>query len=247
MKIPALLLEWPAAFLGHIVVVLLVWGANLLSGMFTPEPLFKPEDVMEVAMSGPPKSDSRMVQKAERAPDAARGSDAPTPPPPTQSDMNFHTPDAPPDKGQKDADAARQKIMDDLKRQQVLKDLSAPIGTQNRAASDPNGSGDGSGASEGIHDPELEKWERLVDEELKPIWKPVYSCQASPKATVDVRVVIAADGSLTDTPAVAHASGNSNIDTSAVRAIQQAGKLPPLPAKYSGRAVSITFKCANVL
>ena len=248
MKIPALLIEWPAALFAHVFVGLMLFMVNLFPSCGNKEPLFKPEDVMEVSMSGPPKSDSRMVQKAERAPDAVKGSDAPVPPPPlNQSDMAFHTPDAPENKGQKDADVARQKIMDDLKRQELLKDLSAPIGTQNRAASDPNGSGDGSTATSGINDPETAKWIKKMKEKVSPNWHPILSiCQANPKLTVIIKVQMNADGTLAGDPSIGTSSGNGSLDQSALRAVQQTTNLPPPPAKFTDGVVGVTsFLCSE--
>ncbi len=248
MKIPALLLEWPAALFGHVFLVLAIWVVNMFSG--PPKPLFKPDDVMEISMSGPPKSTSNMAQKAERAPDPVKGSDAlQPPPPPNQSDMAFHTPDAPPNKGQKDADIARQKIMDDLKRAEMLKDLSAPIGTQNRQASDPNGSGDGSTASSGINDPEMAKWIKKVDDKVRPNWHPLVAvCQANPKMKIGILVSLTGAGVVTDDPTVGKSSGNTSLDQSALRAVQQTGTLPALPAKYSGGiTATIMFDCANAI
>lgn len=247
MKIPALLLEWPAAFLAHVFAALMIWVANMVSG--PSEPLFKAEDVMEISMSGPPKSDSRMVQKASRTPDAVRGSDAVAePPPPNQSDMAFRTPDAPVNKGQKDADLQRQKIMDDMKREQLLKDLSAPIGTQNRQASDPNGSGDGGVASGGIVDPEMAKWQHKIDQALNPYFKPI-ACRSFPTSKVGVAVTIDGAGVQTEQPTVAKPSGYSAVDSAGVRAVQQGGTLPTPPPRFasSGLSFTVTFECKNAI
>ncbi|MSP54452.1 MAG: TonB family protein [Myxococcales bacterium] len=246
MKIPALLLEWPVALMAHVFAALMIWVANMISG--PSEPMFKPEDVMEISMSGPPKSDSRMVQKASRTADAVRGSDAVAePPPPNQSDMAFRTPDAPPVKGQADADLQRQKIMDDMKREQLLKDLSAPIGTQNRQASDPTGSGDGGEASGGINDPETARWIKKMKERVTPNWHPLLSiCQANQKLTVVIKVPMNADGSLSGDPSVGTSSGNGSLDQSALRAVQQTTNLPPPPAKFSNGVVGVTtFSCSE--
>lgn len=247
MKIPALLWEWPAALFAHGFVVLAVWIASYFGG--PSEPLFKPEDVMVVSMSGPPKSDSRMVQKAERAPDALRGAAKPTTdiPPPNPSDMAFKTPEAQVNKGQQDA--AMQKIMDDLRREKLLKDLSAPLGTVDRAASDPAGSGDGSTATSGVNDPETAKWIKKMEEKVAPNWHPLIStCQANPKLTVFVIVPMLPDGSIDGDLVIETSSGNSSLDQSALRAVQQTTNLPPPPAKFtSGVNGRVKFPCADVI
>lgn len=247
MRLPALLWEWPAALFAHVFVALAIWISTFFGG--PAEPLFKPDDVMVISMSGPPKSDSRMVQKAERAPDAVRGAANPTvePPPPNTSDMAFKTPDAQVSKGQANADM--QKILDDMKRQQLLKDLSAPLGTQDRAASDPNGSGDGSTATSGINDPETAKWIKKMQEKVAPNWHPLIStCQANPKLTVFVTVPMSPDGSIAGDLAIETSSGNSSLDQSALRAVQQTTNLPPPPAKFSqGVNGRVKFACAEVI
>lgn len=248
MKIPALLWEWPAALFAHGFVVLAVWIASYFGG--PSEPLFKPEDVLVVSMSGPPKSDSRMVQKAERAPDAMRGAAKPTAdvPPPNPSDMAFKTPEAQVTKGQQDA--AMQKIMDDLRREKLVHDLSAPLGTVDRAASDPTGSGDGSTATSGLNDPETAKWIQKMKEKVSPNWHPLIStCQANPKLVVIINVPVNADGSLSADPFVGTSSGNPSLDQSAMRAVQQTTNLPAPPAKFAGQAVvgNTTFRCSEVL
>jgi hypothetical protein len=246
MRLPALLWEWPAALFAHVFVALAIWLVSLIS--VPAAPLFKPDDVMVISMSGPPKS-TGMVQKAERAPDAVRGAANPTaePPPPNSSDMAYQTPDAKMNKGQTNADM--QKILDDMKRQQLLKDLSAPLGTQDRAASDPNGSGDGSTASSGINDPETAKWIKKMQEKVAPNWHPIMAtCQANPKLTVFVTVPMLPDGSLDGDLSIETSSGNASLDQSALRAVQQTTNLPPPPAKFtSGVNGRVKFACSEVI
>ncbi len=247
MKIPALLWEWPAAFLAH----LLVGATVLLLQEFAPAPapIFKPEDVLIVSMSGPPKSDSRMVQKAERAPEPLRGAATPTtePPPNQTSDMAFKTPEAQVSKGQTDAEL--QRIMEDMKRAQLLKDLSAPVGTQDRAASDPNGVGDGSMATAGVNDPEVAKWQKKVDDKVKVNWHPIVStCQANPKLKVAIGISIDGQGNMVEEPTIHTSSGNSSLDQSGLRAVQQTATMPPPPPRWaSGLVFSVVFECRNVI
>lgn len=250
MKLPALLVEWPVALVAHGVAFAVLMLFQMFGGA-PKEPLFKQEDVMMVSMSGPPKSDSRMVQRAERAPDAVRGAAKPNlePPPPNQSDMAFKTPDAPDTKGQVDADLQRQKLLDDMKRQQLLKDLSAPIGTTNRAASDPNGSGDGSTASAGISDPETARWIKKMQEKVSPNWHPLIStCQANSRLSVIIRVPMAPTGVVNGDLEVEQSSGNASLDQSALRAVQQTSNFPPPPSKYAdGVNGRVKFACADVI
>lgn len=233
---PALTWELPLAALGHAVLFAIVMVAKCSGG--ASEPLFKPQDTIQVALSGPPKNVTRMPQKAERAPDAARAAapDAKVePPPPTASDMAFKTPEAPKTKGDPKADPdAMKKALDDLKRQQALADLSAPIGKENRAASSPDGGEGGDTSSSGINDPELARWQLKARDAVGRNWHPLPQiCAANPGLEVQVRVDIDPSGKQTAAPEVVKKSGNHSFDEAARRAAELTPQLPPPPAKFS--------------
>ena len=200
----------------------------------------------QVALSGPPKNVTKMPQKAERAPDAPKASapDAPVPPP-NASDMAFHTPDAPKTKGDPNADAAMKKAMEELKMRQALQDLSAPIGTQDRAASSPDGEDEGSSsATSGIRDPETARWIEKARQAINANWHPLRSvCASNPRMEVVVQVPVDPSGNQTSSPEVVQRSGNVSFDEAARRATEATGRLPPPPAKYaSGVTATLSFK-----
>lgn len=240
--------EIPLAAFGHAVIFAVVTLARCSGGE---EPLFKPQETIQVALAGPPKNVTRMPQKAERAPDAPRAPDVPkapdTPPPPNTSDMAFKTPDAPPTKGNPKADLMQKKL-DELQRQRALQDLNAPVGTEDRAASNPDGSEEGGPeATAGINDPALAKWQAEVKRRVEANWHPLLAtCQANPSLAVQVAVKIDATGAPTETPRVVKSSGNVSIDESARRAVEATGRLPAPPAGYNVTATN-SFKCKEVL
>ena len=229
---PAVTWEILVAVFGHAVLFAAVTLARCNLG--SDEPLFKPENTIEVALSGPPKNVTRMPQKAERAPDAPKAPAAdPTAPPPNPNDMAFKTPDAPKSKGDPNAADAMQKALADLKRRQALQDLSAPIGKEDRLASSPDGGDAGDEASSGINDPELARWKAKAKAAVEPNWHPLRSiCAANPNIKVSVTLDIDASGKLTDVPEVKAQSGNVSFDEAARRAVEKTGTLPAPPARF---------------
>ncbi len=239
---PALSWEIPVAAFGHAVLFAIVMVARCSSG--ESEPLFKPQDTIQVALSGPPKNVTRMPQKAERAPDAPKASapDAKAePPPPNASDMAFKTPDAPKTKGDPNADA-RQKAIDELRRRQALQDLTAPVGKEDRLASNPDGAADstGSTATSGLNDPALARWAENAKRQIAANWHPL---QRDANLSVDVLIEVDAAGNVTGTPKIKKPSGSVSFDESARRAAELTPKLGRLPEKYAdGIAVTLTFE-----
>ncbi len=245
---PTITWEIPVALFAHVALATLVIVARCSSS--AEEPLFKPQDTIQVALAGPPKNVTRMPQKAERAPDAPKAAmadpTAPTPPP-NPSDMAFKTPDAPKTKGDPNADA-RQKAIDDLRRRAALDNLSAPVGKEDRLASNPDGSEDaGDEATSGIHDPALAKWQAAVKRSVEGNWHPLLAtCQANPNLEVLVAVKVDAGGNPVEPPKVVQSSGNHSLDESARRAVESTGRLPAPPAGYNVTATN-RFKCKEVL
>ena len=238
--------EIPAAGLFHVALA----GLALLTQCEREStPLFKADDVMMVEMAGPPKMTTRMPQKAERAPDVPKGSDASAqPPPPNPSYMAFCTPDAPEASG--DPNAARQALIDKMRREQAIRDLSAPEGTVDRSATSPEGSDvAGESAQGGIHDPEVAKWIKEVDERVRGNWHPLLSiCQTKRDLAVVVTVDVDATGKTTSDPTVRRSSANASLDGSALRAVEATPQLPAPPPRFTdGVTATITFPCKSVL
>jgi TonB family protein len=203
-----------------------------------PTPLIDPSEVMIVEMAGPAKQTTAMPQRAERAPDPIAGAPEPTaeaPPPPVQSDMSFKTPDAPTQKGDPSADARREQILADLKRKQLLSNLDAPVGTEDRAATSPDGAGDATGpVGAGTNDPELAKWIAAARRAVGDNWHPLTAtCMQNPDLQVLVRVEVDANGRKSGAPQVAKSSGNTSFDAAGVRAVEMTGALPPPPARFA--------------
>lgn len=232
---PSITWEVPAALFGHVFLAVFVMVARCSSP--SDEPLFKPQDTIQVALAGPPKNVTRMPQKAERAPDApkAAASDPKAPPPPpTNSDMKFETPDAPKTKGDPNADA-RQKAMDELRRRAAMQDLSADVGKEDRLASNPDGSAEaGSEATSGVNDPELARWTQKAREAVGKNWSPLRSiCLANPGLQVLVAVDLDAAGNVQGSASVKKPSGNTSFDEAARRAVESTGSLPKPPPRFT--------------
>ena len=229
------------------------FGMVALAGQCThsSQPLFKPDDVMVVEMSGPALLETRMPQKAERTPDQASGQETPAPPEPINPDqMKFETPDAPKTKGDPKADAEREKLINEMRKAAALKDLSAAIGTTDRAASSPDGSANPTGAtSSGMSDPELARWIAKARQLAGDNWHPLRAtCLANPNLTTLVKADVDADGRITDRPEIAQPSGNGSVDEAARRAVEMTGSFPAPPAKFpDGLIGSFKFVCKESL
>jgi hypothetical protein len=244
---PSLTWELPAAAFGHALLFAIVTIARCGSG--GEEPLFKPQETIQVALSGAPKNVTRMPQKAERAPDAFRApsTDVKAPPPtPTNSDMAFQTPDAPKTKGDPNAEA-RQKAMDELRRRQALRDLTAPLGDEDRLASNPEGveGGSGANASAGVNDPALARWAERAKQQISANWHPL---QRDPNLVVVLLIEVEASGRQSAAPKVRKSSGSVSFDETARRAAETTPNLGRLPEKFpDGLAVELTFTLRDAL
>lgn len=212
------------------------------------EPLFKPEDVMVVSMSGPVQEMSRMPQKAERAPDPSRGNDAVAPPPPPNpSEMALQMPDQK-SKGDPNADRIRQEALDEIKREQLLRDLDAPEGKTDRVQTG-NEAGSGGPKTDGLDDPALRKWQQEAEPVVRANWHPLVSvCQANRNTIAHVSVDIAPDGRVDGESAKSVATGNVSLDNAAFRAVTMTPRVPKLPPRYTdGLRVSFEFDCKDFL
>ena len=239
--------ESPIAMLGSVsgsvflhvaVVVSLLLGEWCRSDS---TPLIDTRNVMTVQAVSLPKQTTRLPQKAERTPDPVAGvtrPDAP-PPPPTASDMIIHKPDAPKPEGDPVVDRTkeRQAALDQARKAALIKDMSAPIGTEDRMATDPNGSDSPTlygGSGQGITNPELSAWVAASRQAIIPNWTPLPSTiAAKPRLEVHLLVKVAADGTISD-PEVLKSSGDPSFDRSALMAAIKTARLPAPPANYRG-------------
>ncbi|GDX78773.1 hypothetical protein LBMAG42_05840 [Deltaproteobacteria bacterium] len=224
--------EWPAAGIAHLAMFTVVAFAQCGSQA---EPLFKPEDTIIVEMMGPPTEASRMPQKAERAPDVASGNPEPdaVQPPPNPSELALPT-----DEKQKgdEKSTAREDLVAELRKQQLLKDLSAPEGTVDRIATSADSSeGGGATAQAGVRDPELAKWVKDAQAALAKNFHPLPAwCAASNSIRASAAAPVAGSGAITDDAVMVDSSHNASYDAACLRAFSTTGQLPPLPTKYAG-------------
>lgn len=235
--------EWPAAGFAHLLAFATVAFAQCGSHA---EPLFKPEDAIIVEMSGPPAAQSRMPQKAERAPDAPKGTQAPdaVKPPPNPSDLAL--PNAPKQEGDASADAQRDDLMAEIRKQQLLRDLTAPEGTTDRLATGDS-SGDGAAAQAGVHDPELAKWVKSANLLLSKNFHPLPAwCGANPTLKATAAAHVDPDGTVSEEAVIVTSSKNPSFDAACVRAYATTARLPPLPAKFpDGLRGVLECPCTN--
>ncbi len=235
--------EWPAAGFAHLLAFATVAFAQCGSHA---EPLFKAEDAIIVEMSGPPAAQSRMPQKAERAPDAPKGTQAPdaVKPPPNPSDLAL--PNAPKQEGDASADAQRDDLMAEIRKQQLLRDLSAPEGTTDRLATGDS-AGTGTSAQAGVHDPELAKWVLAAQAALGKNFHPLPTwCSANPDLKASAAAAIDGTGAITSDATVVQSSKNPSFDAACVRAFATTAHLPPLPPKFaSGIRGVLECPCSN--
>ncbi|MDP6931482.1 MAG: TonB family protein [Myxococcota bacterium] len=238
-----------------LVIVALVVAESCTRG---PAPLFDPSQVMQVQAIVLPRSESRMPDKAMRSvqPPAGKAPDAPAPPPPaTSSDMVLETPDAPETQGveQPDPSQTRDELMRELRRQQMLDDLSAPTGPENQARTDPDGADvDPTAAlsgSAGPMDPELARYVAACRARILPNWTPLPGTLAEhPEYTVVLAVEVRSDGTL-GTPRIVKGTGDPSFDRSAELAVRKTTALPPPPEAYresASRGVIITLAAQDI-
>lgn len=247
--------ELPLSAAMHVLVFATVMVVRC-QGEPSPPP-FKPQEVMMVEMSGLPRQETPMPQKAERAPPPAAGApEAPAPiePPPTrQSDMVLKTPDAPKQKGNPEEDAKREQLIAEMRRRALIENLDAPIGTEDRMATDPNSTlspEEAFGSSAGTPtDPAVARWSAQVQKLVRANWHPLLSiCQQTPSLSVTVKVPLNAAGAMTGEPEIDKSSGNGSIDESARRAVQQTGNLPAPPENCAACLnAGLRFNCKDVL
>jgi len=225
------------------LLMLGVWAGGLIER--SEDPLFKPEDVMEVAaVSVLPRSTTTVPQRRERTPDPVRGQDAPEAPPvpPTSSEMVHETNKAK-SKGQTKAPNlrdTREKLLNKARAQAILKDMTAAVGENNRTETDPDGVNPDEAIlgpiGAGRLPPDLARWHNLCKQRLHANWTPLPSVIAAhPEFLTKVKVDFKASGA-TSNARVVRSSGDVGYDRSAVLAFHKTGPLPPPPARYAATA-----------
>lgn len=191
---------------------------------------------MEVSMVVLPKSERSVPDRASRAP-VPRGTTAKTPDQPTPanvSDLTFENEDAQEDAGVDSA--ARDQLMAELKRQQLLDDLMAPTGPQDRNATDPNSTSDlainaaGAGAR---GDPEFAAYIAKVQRIFMENFKPLGAITAdNPDLVCRVFIIVEPDTGRVLSYEVSKSSGIPAYDAAAERAVAEVQTIPLPPEKY---------------
>ena len=233
--------EVVVSLLGH---GLLAFGISSGEHCTRPEPsLINPEDVMIVQAVALPKQTKALPDKPSRTPDPPQGEpEAPTPPPPpTASDMALEKPDVEKPKGAEkppppDRKKDREELLKKARRDQLLRDMAAQVGTEDRVESDPDGVDPDeaiiSTGVAGLNDPEYARWHAQCKAAVEANWTPLPSTVKShPDYIVIIEVPVSSNGQL-GKPRVVESSGDASFDRSGELAVLKTGRLPPPPAKY---------------
>jgi TonB family protein len=208
--------------------------AILLAAKFSPDsgPMIDPDEVlMEVSMLAMPKQTTAMPQKAERAPTPVKGTSEPLPVEPIKTTSDLIDPTLPPPevKGQDvKEDPDREKALRDMRRAEAMANLQpdAPLGTQDRARTSPDGVEGATGSSAGsVGDPVLAAWHEQIKGAVFPNFKPI---QTDKGLEVILAVTIDRQGNIVGT-SVRKSSGNVSFDAAARRALDKTGAVPPAP------------------
>lgn len=230
-----------AALLGHVGAVAGMVVLQLLSFLWwvPNEPLFDPDDVIEVAMVALPKSQALPTRATRQAAPKAPESEQvqpPEPPPPRQSDLAVHQdvpdPKAPavPDNSTRKLDELREQ----LRMEKLLDDLEdADVGAVDRDASSPDGVEGAKptsvvGASTG--DPETARYIAQLSELFMSHFRPLPMLKGQ-GLIVTVLVKVDQQGRITE-HRVEKSSGNPSWDRAAIAAIEEVGTVPRPPEKY---------------
>lgn len=231
--------EVPVALLGHLVaggMLVLVENCGAARA-----PLINPDEVI-VATAVGQIPQARRTQKAMRAPDPPKGRPTPEvtapPPPPTASDMVLKKEDAPAPKGDKpperDTKAERERLIAQQKRDALLRDMTAELGSRDQAAASPDGV-EGAAATPGatgVGDPELGRYVESLRQAVLPNWAPLPSTvQSRPDLAVTVQVSVSAAGVISQ-PQIVQGSGDPSFDRTATLALIKTARVPPPPEKW---------------
>jgi TonB family protein len=216
-------------------------GIVLITQQCAPStPLFKPEDVMIVQAVALPKSvNNWLPDKPMHTPEPVKGEvvESPEVVPPTASDMVIHDEAAPKPEGENRAE--RDRLLDQARKEALLRDMSTPLGPEDQVLHDPNGVDPSEailGIGVGINDPELARWQAACRDKILPNWTPLPAVVAShPDYVVHLVVRVSANGQMSD-PEIYQSSGDPSFDQTALRAIYKTATIVPPPTEYADSA-----------
>jgi outer membrane biosynthesis protein TonB len=229
-------------------------------------PLIDPDMVMEVtSLSALPRPTSAIAQKPEHtpeppppepepeaAPPPPEPEAEPAPPPPKPPEMALPDPkkkEEPkkkedPKKKEEPAKAApvqsredaRAQLLNQARKEALLRDLGTPEGTENRPRTDPNGV-DPDKALFGTQggkpvDPELARYYESCKKAISANWTPLpTTVSAHPDYKVGMMVTIQPDGTLERLKTV-NKSPDASFNRSVELAVDKTGKCGPPPSKF---------------
>ena len=141
-----------------------------------------------------------------------------------------------------------------FRRDDLLKDLSAPEGKTVRSLTDPNGVNPEDAIigpiGTGRYDPVLGRYVAECTNRIRPNWRPLpQTISAHPDFEVRVMVLVAADGTLSKRRII-KSSGDTAFDRSAITAVSRTARFPPPPPSYVASAekgVTITLAARDLL
>lgn len=227
------------------------------------EPLFKPNEVMQIQMAAAPMPYAARTQRAERAPDpVTTPAPAPEPvtepaaPPPAASDMVLQQekdepdpvdtpepepedPKNPPPAEPQDNSLDRAALLNQARREELV-NPNAPLGQQDRTEASPDGQRGVTSSVIGIGeaDPILAAYIQACRDAILPNWTPLPSTLAAhPEYAVVLQVTVAADGRL-GTPQIVQGSGDTSFDRTAEMAVLKTQRLPPPPPEWAASAAN---------
>ena len=245
--------EIGASIAVHILLAGMVWAGQFLK---SDEVLFDPNDVMAVQAVALPKATTRMPDRPTRTPPPPKGDSAKAkapPPPPTASDMALRKKEAKKTKGQTNKSDAREDLLNKIRREALLKDATAAIGSRDRVATDKDGVDPKDAIlgpiGAGRMDPELARYVGQCRNRILPNWNPLPAILAAhPEYRVVISVSVSDSGAL-GSPSIVKGSGDASFDRSAISAVARTGRFPAPPARYAASAangVMITLAAADL-
>ena len=219
---------------GGVAVAVLLGQVVLALVSPAPEPLIT--DSLEVAVVSLPKSDTKMPDRAARAPKPPPSPEpAPVeqPPPVKESELVHKTETPQPKPGTADAAPSMDDLVAENDRRKALEDLmSAPEGPVDRLPTDPDGTGDeviGDLTSGVIGDAELARWNAQA--------KSLFQSKFNPFGDRDdlvarAKVVFDPSSGRVLEATLVQKSGVLGFDAAVERALAQVREIPLPPAKY---------------
>jgi TonB family protein len=207
---------------GHAVLVVTLLIAQSCAPKHAP--LINPDEVMEVSLLSMPKQETRMVQKATRAPEEKQGVQEPEPVEVIKTDSDMRALEVTPDKGQEKP--SRDDALREMKRAEMLAALEdAAEGSQDRLPTSEDGVEGSEGSSKGVGDPRLAAYYEKVKKAVLPNFRPL---QEDPALKVKLHVTVDRKGTVLGFE-VADSSGDVSFDQAAIRAVKATDTVPAPP------------------